>query len=150
MPHADQENLRFTVNLARQYLHSEKVKAVGDGKDAWIFDIDETTLSNIGYYEQIEFGGAPYNRTKYFAWVMEEKATGYDYRKPVACRLQGLGGHLKLLVKLYRFLVRRANSCFNAELGFHVEARTRSVLKIKKEAVMQRINAGNIKELGLS
>ena len=69
MPHADQEGVRFTVNLARQYLHSEKVKAVGDRKDAWIFDIHETTLSNLGYYEQIEFGGAPYNHTKYFCVV---------------------------------------------------------------------------------
>uniref|UniRef100_A0A0D6RB72 Acid phosphatase n=1 Tax=Araucaria cunninghamii TaxID=56994 RepID=A0A0D6RB72_ARACU len=67
------KDLQLAVREARSYAHGLNI--VGDGKDAWIFDIDETTLSNLGYYEQIDFGGSPYNRTKYFEWVMEEKAT---------------------------------------------------------------------------
>lgn len=86
-----QKDLRFTVNLAREYLHSEEVKAVGDGKDAWVFDIDETTLSNLGYYQENEFGGAPYNRTKYFTWVMEKKATAINETLSLYNELRTMG-----------------------------------------------------------
>uniref|UniRef100_A0A0D6R8U6 Acid phosphatase n=1 Tax=Araucaria cunninghamii TaxID=56994 RepID=A0A0D6R8U6_ARACU len=48
------KDLQLAVREARSYAHGLNI--VGDGKDAWIFDIDETTLSNLGYYEQIDFG----------------------------------------------------------------------------------------------
>lgn len=28
----------------------------GNGKDAWIFDVDETLLSNLPYYIEVDFG----------------------------------------------------------------------------------------------
>lgn len=34
----------------------KNVKMVGDGKDAWVFDIDETLLSNVPYYAAHGFG----------------------------------------------------------------------------------------------
>eukprot|EP01018_Ginkgo_biloba_P002438 Gb_38362 [translate_table: standard] len=86
-----EKDLQFAVNQAREYLHSSQVRPVGDGKDAWIFDIDETTLSNLGYYEQIDFGGSPYNRTKYFAWVMEEKATALKPTLSLYDELKAMG-----------------------------------------------------------
>ncbi|CAN6456830.1 unnamed protein product [Victoria cruziana] len=33
------------------------LEIAGDGKDAWIFDIDETLLSNLPYYAASGFGG---------------------------------------------------------------------------------------------
>ena len=35
---------------------SKNVRIARDGKDAWIFDIDETLLSNVPYYESHGFG----------------------------------------------------------------------------------------------
>lgn len=35
---------------------AKTVKLSGDGKDAWVFDIDETLLSNIPYYADHGFG----------------------------------------------------------------------------------------------
>lgn len=32
------------------------VRLGGDGKDAWVFDIDETLLSNLPYYQEHGFG----------------------------------------------------------------------------------------------
>lgn len=46
----------------------------GDGKDAWVFDIDETLLSNIPYYQKHEFGGEAFNLKPFKAWVLEMKA----------------------------------------------------------------------------
>lgn len=35
---------------------AKTVKVAGDGKDAWIFDIDETLLTNLPYYALHGFG----------------------------------------------------------------------------------------------
>lgn len=35
---------------------AKSVEVYGDGKDACVFDIDETLLSNVPYYKQHGFG----------------------------------------------------------------------------------------------
>ncbi|XP_019196282.1 PREDICTED: acid phosphatase 1-like [Ipomoea nil] len=47
-----------------------------DGKDIWVFDIEETTLSNLPYYARsdVAFGATAYNATKFDAWVSEGTA----------------------------------------------------------------------------
>ncbi|XP_009622654.1 acid phosphatase 1 [Nicotiana tabacum] len=62
------------ANAAIEYAKS--LKLGGDGKDVWVFDIDETTLSNLPYYARsdVAFGAIPYNNTKFNAWVAEGKA----------------------------------------------------------------------------
>ena len=37
---------------------AKTVKIAGDGKDAWVFDVDETLLSNLPYYAVHGFGYA--------------------------------------------------------------------------------------------
>lgn len=38
--------------------YAKSVQVAGDGKDVWVFDIDETTLSNLPYYARsdVQFG----------------------------------------------------------------------------------------------
>lgn len=36
--------------------YAKEVKLSGDGKDAWVFDVDETLLSNVPYYQLHGFG----------------------------------------------------------------------------------------------
>ncbi|OMO91555.1 Acid phosphatase (Class B) [Corchorus olitorius] len=36
--------------------HASSVEIARDGKDAWVFDVDETLLSNLKYYEDHGFG----------------------------------------------------------------------------------------------
>ncbi|XP_009776612.1 acid phosphatase 1-like [Nicotiana tabacum] len=62
------------ANAAIEYAKSLKLS--GDGKDVWVFDIDETTLSNLPYYARsdVAFGAIPFNSTKFNAWVAEGKA----------------------------------------------------------------------------
>ncbi|PNX63959.1 acid phosphatase 1-like protein, partial [Trifolium pratense] len=38
------------------YFYAKTVNVAGDGKDIWVFDIDETTLSNLPYYAKHGFG----------------------------------------------------------------------------------------------
>lgn len=35
---------------------ARRVALGGDGRDAWVFDIDETLLSNVPYYQAVGFG----------------------------------------------------------------------------------------------
>ncbi|KAH0687653.1 hypothetical protein KY285_018211 [Solanum tuberosum] len=60
------------VAAAIQYAKSLKI-----GKDdVWVFDIDETTLSNLPYYARsdVAFGSIKYNDTTFDEWTREGKA----------------------------------------------------------------------------
>ncbi|KAJ0709611.1 putative Acid phosphatase [Helianthus annuus] len=61
---------------AEAYEYAKGLNLTGDGKDVWVFDIDETTLSNIPYYarDDVAFGFIPYNSTKFNQWVAEATA----------------------------------------------------------------------------
>ncbi|XP_058214417.1 acid phosphatase 1-like [Rhododendron vialii] len=48
---------------------AETVNVSGDGMDAWVFDIDETLLSNVPYYAARGFGSEKYNETSWDEWV---------------------------------------------------------------------------------
>lgn len=43
--------------------------AGGDGKDAWVFDIDETLLSNLPYYIDHGFGLELFDHSEFDKWV---------------------------------------------------------------------------------
>lgn len=43
--------------VAREaYVYAKTLNLTGDGTDIWVFDIDETSLSNLPYYAQHGFG----------------------------------------------------------------------------------------------
>lgn len=51
------------------YFYARALNLTQDGKNIWVFDIDETSLSNLPYYAENGFGVEPYNSTKFNAWV---------------------------------------------------------------------------------
>ena len=52
--HQYRKDSEAVVNEALVYAQS--LQLGGDGKDIWVFDIDETTLSNLPYYANHGFG----------------------------------------------------------------------------------------------
>ncbi|KAF9616018.1 hypothetical protein IFM89_027957 [Coptis chinensis] len=48
---------------------AKTVEIRGDGKDVWIFDIDETLLSNLPYYAEHGFGTEIFNDIAFNQWV---------------------------------------------------------------------------------
>ncbi|KAK4798455.1 hypothetical protein SAY86_030781 [Trapa natans] len=50
------------------------VQIAADGRDAWVFDIDETLLSNLPYYESHGFGSEEFNENLFDAWVDSAEA----------------------------------------------------------------------------
>ncbi|GAV75922.1 LOW QUALITY PROTEIN: PPR domain-containing protein/Acid_phosphat_B domain-containing protein/PPR_1 domain-containing protein/PPR_2 domain-containing protein [Cephalotus follicularis] len=55
--------------LNEAFLYAQSLKLAGDGKYIWVFDIDETSLSNLPYYAEHGFGIEPYNSTLFTQWV---------------------------------------------------------------------------------
>ncbi|XP_031503279.1 acid phosphatase 1-like [Nymphaea colorata] len=49
--------------------YARTVQLVGDGNDIWIFDIDETLLSNLPYYVDHGFGLEVFDGSKFDKWV---------------------------------------------------------------------------------
>ncbi|KAK4489397.1 hypothetical protein RD792_005206 [Penstemon davidsonii] len=50
-------------------LYARSLNLSGDGKDVWIFDIDETLLSNLPYYAEHGHGSETFDSTKFDEWV---------------------------------------------------------------------------------
>ncbi|KAB2612909.1 acid phosphatase 1-like [Pyrus ussuriensis x Pyrus communis] len=56
------------------WLYAKSLNLTKDGKNVWVFDIDETTLSNLPYYARHGFGTEVYNSTSFDEWVLEGTA----------------------------------------------------------------------------
>ncbi|OWM79434.1 acid phosphatase 1 [Punica granatum] len=54
--------------------YAKSVELSGDGKDAWIFDIDETLLSNLPYYANHLFGLEVFDHPEFDKWVERASA----------------------------------------------------------------------------
>ncbi|KAI9119140.1 hypothetical protein K1719_009815 [Acacia pycnantha] len=76
---------------------ANNVKLGADGRDAWVFDIDETLLSNLPYYESHGFGSEIFNETSFDDWVNEAKAPALPASLTLFKELQQLGFKIFLL-----------------------------------------------------
>ncbi|KDP40846.1 hypothetical protein JCGZ_24845 [Jatropha curcas] len=73
------------------FVYAKSHVLAGDGKDLWVFDIDETTLSNLPYYASHGFGAEPYNFTLFNKWVLTSKAPALPESLQLYKRLIALG-----------------------------------------------------------
>ncbi|KAI3783828.1 hypothetical protein L1987_42916 [Smallanthus sonchifolius] len=62
-------DLEIVSNEAAEFARSVDLK--GDGLDAWIFDVDETLLSNLRYYGQHGYGSEIFDHIQFDNWVLE-------------------------------------------------------------------------------
>ncbi|CAJ1951552.1 unnamed protein product [Sphenostylis stenocarpa] len=82
-------------NLSLAFARS--VRLVGDGRDAWVFDIDETLLSNVPYYEETGFGFEIFNETSFNNWVNLAAAPALPANLILYNELKELGFRIFLL-----------------------------------------------------
>ncbi|XP_074568154.1 acid phosphatase 1-like [Curcuma longa] len=76
---------------------AETVRIVGDRKDVWVLDIDETLLSNVPYYAVHGFGSEAFNETSFDEWVDLARAPALPASLRLYDRLLGLGFQIVLL-----------------------------------------------------
>ncbi|KAJ4782152.1 hypothetical protein LUZ62_021132 [Rhynchospora pubera] len=76
---------------------AKNVTLAGDGKDIWVFDIDETLLSNVPYYKANGWGSKKFNETAWDEWVFQAKATALPASIKLYYELLKLGFHAVIL-----------------------------------------------------
>ncbi|KAH7433494.1 hypothetical protein KP509_07G072000 [Ceratopteris richardii] len=63
-----QYSLDVDLMVREAMSYASKLQIEGDGKDAWVFDIDDTLLSHISYYSENRFGATPFNKSSWVQW----------------------------------------------------------------------------------
>ncbi|GMP51564.1 hypothetical protein CsSME_00017748 [Camellia sinensis var. sinensis] len=66
-------DLNFIVEQITSYVDAIDLSA--DGLDAWIFDVDDTCISNLFYYREKRFGCDPYDPEAFKAWALRGGCT---------------------------------------------------------------------------
>ncbi|CAA7027499.1 unnamed protein product [Microthlaspi erraticum] len=89
------KDYNVVANYALSY--AKTIQLAGDGKDAWVFDVDETLLSNLEYYAANGYGSVPYNSKKFNDWVLQGTAPGFDASLKLFKGLKKLGFTIILL-----------------------------------------------------
>ncbi|MED6168011.1 hypothetical protein PIB30_008031 [Stylosanthes scabra] len=106
------------VEEVRLYLSSGCCTLKGDGKDSWIFDIDETLLSTIPYFKNHGFGGEKVNSSSLEAWMMESKAPALDHTRELFHEIKNRGIKIFLISSRKEFL--RSSTVDNlVNVGYH-------------------------------
>ncbi|KAM0944703.1 putative Acid phosphatase [Dioscorea sansibarensis] len=89
-----------------------------DGKDVWIFDIDETSISNLPYYAHHGFGVEAYNDTSFNAWVRKSRAPALPESLKLYKKLMSLG--IKIIFLSGRSEdSREATACTLKRVGYY-------------------------------
>nr|AKE49480.1 vegetative storage protein 2-like protein VSP2-2 [Dimocarpus longan] len=73
------------------------VNVSSDGKDAWVFDIDETLLSNLPYYDAHGFGSEIFDEDSFDEWVDLAEAPALPASLKLYNELKQLGFKIFLL-----------------------------------------------------
>ncbi|KAK4479112.1 hypothetical protein RD792_014623 [Penstemon davidsonii] len=77
--------------------YAKSVGLSGNGKDAWVFDIDETLLSNVPYYAIHGFGSEIFDESSFDEWVDLAEAPALTASLRLYKGLQELGFTIILL-----------------------------------------------------
>lgn len=78
-------------------IYARNVELNGDGKDVWIFDIDETLLSNLPYYAEHGYGLELFDSVEFDKWVEKGTAPAIQSSLKLYEEVLGLGFKVVLL-----------------------------------------------------
>ncbi|MED6194143.1 hypothetical protein PIB30_025699 [Stylosanthes scabra] len=99
-------------------LHNIRGFEVKDGKDAWIFDIDDTLLSTVPYYKDNLYGGKKLNLTSLEEWMSKSKAKALDHSLKLFNSLKSRGIQI-ILVSARREHLRSATTDNLVNVGYY-------------------------------
>ncbi|KAI3524674.1 hypothetical protein L1887_03337 [Cichorium endivia] len=119
--------------------YAKTVNITGDGKDAWIFDVDETLLSNLPWYAAHGFGSEVFDEVSFNEWVDVSQAPALPASLRFYTDLQELG--FKIFLLTGRAESQRESSDKNLEYsGFTNYARLilRSTSDVGKTATLYK------------
>lgn len=121
---------KYMVGSGSQYLkdsdmvahesiaYANTLKLSRDGKDAWVFDVDETLLSNLAYFAAHQFGGEGMDEASFIAWAALAVAPPLPASYRLYTHLLRLGFKIFLLTGRYDY-ERDATEKNLARAGYH-------------------------------
>lgn len=89
-----------------------------DGRDAWIFDIDDTLLSTVPYFKKHQYGGEKLNATSLEEWMSKAKAPALEHSLNLFNEIKAKGIQI-ILVSSRREHLRSATIDNLVNVGFH-------------------------------
>ncbi|KAM5563339.1 acid phosphatase 1 [Rosa sericea] len=122
----------------------------GDGKDAWIFDVDDTLLSTIPYFKKHGFGGEKLNATTLETWMKDSKAPALEHTLKLFHDIKDRGFKI-FLISSRRETLRSPSVDNLIKVGYHgwtnlvlrgLEDEFMEVQKYKSEARHRLIDEG--------
>ncbi|KAL2488013.1 HAD superfamily [Forsythia ovata] len=113
------EDCERAIEECQVYLSSccNSLKCV-DGKDAWIFDVDDTLLSTLPYFKTRGFGGKKLNITSLEGWMEKSKAPALDPTLRLFNEIKGRGYKI-FLISTRRESLRDATVDNLIKVGYH-------------------------------
>ncbi|KAK8658885.1 hypothetical protein V6N13_029104 [Hibiscus sabdariffa] len=78
-------------------IYAMSLQLSGDGKDVWVFDVDETLLSNLPYYADHGYGLEIFNPVEFDKWVYRGMAPGIEPSLKLYEKVLNLGFKVFLL-----------------------------------------------------
>lgn len=78
-------------------IYAKSIELNGDGKDVWVFDVDETLLSNLPYYVEHGYGLEVFDPVEFDKWVEKAMAPAVDPSLKLYEEILGLGFKVFLL-----------------------------------------------------
>ncbi|KAI3969682.1 hypothetical protein MKX01_020243 [Papaver californicum] len=88
-------DLQMVYNEASEF--ARNVELSGDGKDVWVFDVDETLISNLPYYTAHGYGLEVFDHKEFDKWVEKGLAPVIESSLKLYQEVQGLGFKVFLL-----------------------------------------------------
>ncbi|KAJ4718012.1 acid phosphatase 1-like [Melia azedarach] len=100
------------------FTYAESLELAGDGKDIWVFDIDETSLSNLPFYALYGLGAEVINVTAYLEWQLKGELPALPESIKLYKRLMSLGIKVVFLTGRFGFL-RNSTESNLKKAGYH-------------------------------
>jgi len=104
------------ANVSIAYANSLNLS--GDGKDVWVFDVDETLLSNLPLYAAYNYGGADMDDGAFIKWADLAEAPALPASQRLYAHLLQLGFKIFLLTGRYDY-ERNATEKNLVRAGYH-------------------------------
>ncbi|KAK4418430.1 Acid phosphatase 1 [Sesamum alatum] len=138
------------VEECQLYLSSCCCTLKGDGKDAWIFDVDDTLISTVPYFKKHGFGGNKLNLTSLEGWMQKSEAPALEHTLRLFHEIKEKGFKV-FLISTRRESLRDATVDNLIKEGYHgwsglvlrdLEDENKHVKNYKAEARKRLVNEG--------
>nr|ACG43863.1 acid phosphatase 1 precursor [Zea mays] len=88
---AYRSDLDLVARESAAYARAAAPAGAADGRDAWVFDVDETLLSNLPYYAEHGYGAELFDHHKFDEWVERGEAAAIPSSLKLYNEVRGLG-----------------------------------------------------------